>query len=469
MQSKYAWLTGTAVLYVLLALAGSTVMTIGPAGMALLWLPAGVALIMCQRFFWQALPFIAIASLVSHYGLFTGLPWSWFHLLLAAVADCLLPLLAVIMLRRFLPSGLTDAGSLFPFTFFVVVLPTAVASLLAGVNLHWAGIFAWDHFMLVFRMLWLAQMLGIILLYPLYMDLSRHGLPSNIDVWQMLLSAVVVVIGIHLSYSAVPGMIHLLLPFLLSLAFTDKKFEVLSLLLLAVVILLLKSAQSLGPFAIADETEGVFMLMMFMLVLCLLPLGLLLYKQELKDSIASHKVWQQRAGTDALTGLYNRHYFMPILNNEHQRSRRHHRHFSLAIIDIDDFKVINDTRGHSFGDKVLRALAGLLQSEVRNIDVVCRYGGEEFCMLFPETRSEYAVFALQRLGRRLQDKGLNVDGETVPLRVSIGLACYEGGDESVDQLIERADQFMYQAKAHDQHWLVSDTGQFAMPTAASAV
>ena len=157
-------------------------------------------------------------------------------------------------------------------------------------------------------------------------------------------------------------------------------------------------------------------------------------------------MWRRRAGIDELTGLSNRYIFIPILEAEFDRTRRRHRTFSLAMIDIDHFKAVNDSRGHMFGDKVLKSLADFMQSEVRTIDVLCRFGGEEFCILLPETSLTYAAYAMERLRERLAKEGLTVDNERVMLTVSLGLVSFSGGDETPEALLKRADLLMYAAK-----------------------
>ena len=449
MANRWLWLTGAALCYYLLAFAGMKLLTLEPSNRSLLWLPAGLAIIMWQREGWLALPFIWLASFAANYtgladavGLQAAIP----HTAVAALADGLMAWLAVSLLRRFLPNGLHNAGSLIPFIFLVCLVPTAFSSLIICLNLLAGGIVDWDEAIYAFRVLTVGDSLSILLLYPLYMDIRSRGLPDSFSFWQLLLSAFVVVLGIQLSYSVIPGAIHLLLPFMLALVLSERRMEMLFLLLLAVVTILLKSTDGLGPFTIPDSREGVFMLMTFMWVLVVVPVGMLLYKQEQEAHIASGKKWQKRAGIDHLTGLSNRHVFMPILAAEYERSRRHGRPFSLAMLDIDHFKRLNDSRGHLVGDRALQALAQLLLKEVRTIDVVCRFGGEEFLILFPETASNYAAYALERFRHRLEDEGVDIGGEQLAITISIGMLAYEGGEETVEDLLEKVDKLLYKAK-----------------------
>jgi diguanylate cyclase (GGDEF)-like protein len=167
-------------------------------------------------------------------------------------------------------------------------------------------------------------------------------------------------------------------------------------------------------------------------------------------------LWRRRAGIDELTGLSNRYIFMPILEAELGRTLRHNRPFSLAMLDIDHFKQINDSRGHMFGDKVLKALALFMQSEMRTIDVLCRFGGEEFCILMPETSLNFAAHAMERLRERLDKEGLMIDGAHLRITVSIGLVSFNGGDETQEALLKRADILLYAAKNGGRNLLMAE-------------
>ncbi|MBN2703288.1 MAG: GGDEF domain-containing protein [Pontiellaceae bacterium] len=105
----------------------------------------------------------------------------------------------------------------------------------------------------------------------------------------------------------------------------------------------------------------------------------------------------QQAVRDPLTGLYNRRYFDETFIDHIEIATRYHRDLSLALIDLDDFKQINDTRGHDAGDNALRKFADLLRSNARKADIICRYGGDEFALLLPETNKKHALQIIERL------------------------------------------------------------------------
>jgi diguanylate cyclase (GGDEF)-like protein/PAS domain S-box-containing protein len=154
---------------------------------------------------------------------------------------------------------------------------------------------------------------------------------------------------------------------------------------------------------------------------------------------------EKLANTDELTGLPNRRHFLELVRAEMVRSRRFGKSLCVAMIDIDDFKKVNDTYGHGVGDLGLQHVARTVMDLRRAVDVVGRLGGEEFCILFPEARLEDGVAAAQRVLRGLADSALEHDGLRLRLTVSIGLAEYAEG-ESLDELLKRSDEALYEAK-----------------------
>ncbi|MBI5875145.1 MAG: diguanylate cyclase, partial [Deltaproteobacteria bacterium] len=153
------------------------------------------------------------------------------------------------------------------------------------------------------------------------------------------------------------------------------------------------------------------------------------------------------ATTDGLTSLLNRRAFMERLTEEAARSSRYEHYFSFLLIDIDHFKLVNDTYGHAAGDAVLKLLAQILKRQTRSVDIVGRYGGEEFAIILPETNSSGA----QLVGERIRNVVSKLpfilpNGSEIGLTISIGIACFPSCAGNIEQLIERADAALYSAK-----------------------
>lgn len=157
------------------------------------------------------------------------------------------------------------------------------------------------------------------------------------------------------------------------------------------------------------------------------------------------------AATDALTGAYTRRYFDDVADRELARSARNKTPLALVIFDIDYFKKINDSHGHLAGDRVLMALAKLCQENIRTTDVFCRFGGEEFIILMPETELESAFQKTEALRKKVEEKPLvNFNGVAIPVTFSAGVASWDG-KESIEDLIGRADEALYRAKGEGRN------------------
>jgi diguanylate cyclase (GGDEF)-like protein len=157
---------------------------------------------------------------------------------------------------------------------------------------------------------------------------------------------------------------------------------------------------------------------------------------------------RRQATHDELTGLLNRRETYRILTDECERSSRTGRPFALALMDVDEFKRVNDAHGHPVGDVVLRHVARVLGSQVRRVDKFARFGGEEFALIMPETGRDEAVKAMERLRRLLEESGCEVDGVAEPVRVtmSAGVAVGPGHGTTANALIDAADRALYLAK-----------------------
>ncbi len=155
------------------------------------------------------------------------------------------------------------------------------------------------------------------------------------------------------------------------------------------------------------------------------------------------KETQKLALVDKLTGLYNRSYMETALNKEIKRSDRYNKDFSILLLDIDDFKSINNKKGHQFGDEALRVYSQFIKGSCRGEDIVCRYGGEEFLIIFPETSSEEAVTFGERLRKNFKQTDLFKENT---ITFSGGISTYPYDGKSVSDLIKNADKSLYTAK-----------------------
>ena len=156
---------------------------------------------------------------------------------------------------------------------------------------------------------------------------------------------------------------------------------------------------------------------------------------------------ERQARLDYLTGLNNRGYFMQIAEHELSRAKRYQTPLSLLMMDVDYFKVINDTHGHKTGDRVLQSFAEICRRTLRGIDVVGRVGGEEFAVLLPETDIDQAIEVAERLRENIATTKVSINqGLPLNFTVSIGVTTLNDDNENIDQLFDAADKALYHAK-----------------------
>jgi len=158
------------------------------------------------------------------------------------------------------------------------------------------------------------------------------------------------------------------------------------------------------------------------------------------------------ATKDGLTKLYIHRHFYFLLENEMKRVQRYHHVLSLIMMDIDNFKHVNDTYGHLVGDMVLKEIAATIQKTIRHVDIPARYGGEEFTIILPETAAQNAMVIAERLRQKISEIAVKVDENTI-IRptVSLGISEYPNASEDIKELIDYADKALYVSKENGKN------------------
>ncbi|HEY1709238.1 MAG TPA: PleD family two-component system response regulator [Rhizomicrobium sp.] len=166
----------------------------------------------------------------------------------------------------------------------------------------------------------------------------------------------------------------------------------------------------------------------------------------------------EMAITDQLTGLHNRRYMSRHLDSLVRNAVASGKPLAFCILDIDHFKSVNDAHGHDIGDEVLREFAKRISANVRGIDLACRYGGEEFVVVMPDTDMSFALMVAERLRKSVEKTMFDISRPPtkLPITISIGIAVSEGQEDTAEKLLHRADQALYRAKRDGRNRVVAD-------------
>lgn len=176
--------------------------------------------------------------------------------------------------------------------------------------------------------------------------------------------------------------------------------------------------------------------------------------QLLEAEVERLRIYKDYAYTDVLTAVPNRRFYYERLTQEVARARRKGHELSVALIDLDHFKALNDRAGHRAGDQVLKFFAQFLRANLRREDVVCRFGGDEFTLLLPDTAVRNAKVLVERIRKKLSQIELSIDGRSrCELSFSCGLAFYQPGLLPED-LIEEADHSLFTAKIRGRNRVI---------------
>lgn len=172
---------------------------------------------------------------------------------------------------------------------------------------------------------------------------------------------------------------------------------------------------------------------------------ILLFRTESFTCIQNHNLVLSMVSRDSLTGVYNRRAFDQLIEHIHEKFKNTTNYYALLLIDVDHFKIINDTFGHPSGDRVLKAISSLIRRELRAEDIVARLGGDEFAILLPKSNGESAAKIAERLLKKVRQLR-NDDKTPLNLTLSIGISADQGSRMKTSEVYRQADVALYKAK-----------------------
>lgn len=230
-----------------------------------------------------------------------------------------------------------------------------------------------------------------------------------------------------------------------------KKFVVVLLLILVIVVMLASVIISMVLYGkILPET----MIIVVVVTLVTAPFGLYFFSTMILQLNNSEVKLRSLSISDDLTGVYNRRYFIEQADKELAKAKRYGNIFSIILLDIDNFKNINDNYGHFGGDAVIKALAQACNNHLRSTDVFARYGGEEFVFLIPESDKSDIHFFAERVRQRLESTAVTYHDRDIHFTVSLGVKTFDVSIDSLEVMLKKADAALYEAKRSGKNCVV---------------
>lgn len=455
--SRSQWLIIGALAFYALGQLGVMLLSMQSDSIALIWLPSGVGLAMVHYAGWQALPYIFAASFLAHHPslVHSSFLFHFWHTAVAAGANIAEAWLALVLMRRFMPQGLVQITDLLMLLALIALPATLLNALILSLNFWLGQYLAWPDALLMGALLIFANTIGILLIFPLINAWRSRRPPTPIGLLRWASLTLLTMGATWVSFLYIPATIYLVVPALLYQVFIGRSEGVYLTLTLAICLITGLSVKNLGPFQVADDLEAHMMLVSYLISTALLVIGINLQHRKLEQEMKEKETWQFRANHDPLTGLGNRLLFMPVLQQEIRRARRKRRCFSLAVVDIDHFKNINDFYGHSTGDRALISVSSQIAGALREVDTAARIGGEEFAILFPETTLKDSFQAMERVQTAVNQTRLN-ESEQITVTISGGLVeCSPDYLTTVDSVLQAADHLLYQAKSEGRNRILT--------------
>jgi len=439
-------------------------------GIRLIWLPAGVAVAAFMAFEWWALFLVWLAALCNAWPLTEagGLEAPLTHVLIDTVGETAQAAFIWRLWRSDLPHGLTTSGDVLRLIILACFVPVVVGALEAALKLLAGDEMIWRRLPLVTMTGGFADCLGILTVVPAYAAWRETRAVARYELGWISLYFVPILVLLYYAQHGYAAAVFLAIPILFSLAMQlGLRGELLGqgLLFLGLVA---ATAQGQGPFIHPDPLRTYVDFLSFMLSLGLAAMGiaatqsrLLSENLELRSNLQDHNAmlektvaereWlhqqvMHRAHCDELTGLPNRAMFFDRLEQSIIQARRRGTRFALFFIDLDGFKLINDTWGHEAGDFLLRQVGERLRGCVREYDTIARMGGDEFTVIVNDIsfRRSAAIVA-DKVIASLAKPFLLPEGPS-QVGASIGIAIYPDDGEEAELLLNRADSAMYEVK-----------------------
>jgi len=430
-------------------------LAIPPGYATAVWPPSGIALAAVLLFGNRLWPGVWLGAALVNLTVQGSLPAA----VLIGTGNTLEALAGAALVRRFigLPRVFATGEDVLKFVAIAALCSTVAATVaslpLAVVHgLRWPDLFSnWSTW-------WLGDAAGIILVTPLALSWNVR----EVEAWtprRALELALLAGLQIGVAFEIFRGdddlpslpLTFVTLPLIIWAAFRFGQRELCAATAVVSVMAGWFTLHGRGPFAAAPLNTALLLLLAFISTIVTTGLVLSAVLRERRRAMAALaralEDVREQAITDPLTNLYNRRYLQDVLPREIARAARIGIPLAAIMVDLDRFKRINDTAGHDAGDHVLAQVAAQLKRCIRNSDIACRYGGEEFVLILPDATPTSALRKAEEIRTAMRQLALTHRDQPLSVKVSVGLALYPHHATEPDALIRAADEAMYEAKA----------------------
>ncbi|MDD1780111.1 GGDEF domain-containing protein [Enterovibrio sp. ZSDZ35] len=454
-RGSNAWIVVGSLLYFLASYFGATPLSLHNANIVQLNIASGIGMIMCLHGGIKALFILALAAPLSHS--LAIFHWDPNAALFPAILSGLLAPVACFLSAKAWDKHFSYEGlrfeTLLPYLIRVCLLPGLLLGSLTSMDSLYGGYTGQGGYFYDLYEITSAYALGILLVAPLYYIWTHTSNP----VAHLTQANVLYILGYLMltlgAFVLSPGLIFIAPVVPIILAFKGEELAALLGLFGMGIIVAAIAPYGLGPFDLPDKVEGHMALLTFVLVSMITPIAIGLHARRLQSVSKSRDRWQTKAQTDQLTGLPNRYAFFPELERSCEGAKNADETLVVAVLDVDHFKMVNDSYGHATGDKVLAQIAELIRDQMRESDVVARIGGEEFAILLHGPTVSQAKRALDRLRQRCESHQMTLPDGSLSVTVSIGAVVYQRS-ESKEDVMARADAQLYKAKREGRNRVI---------------
>ncbi|MFZ3053809.1 MAG: GGDEF domain-containing protein [Sulfuricurvum sp.] len=433
------------VVYYLIATLGMSLFSLHPSNITILWLPFGIGVILVHKYGIKSLPFIFLGSFFSNYsGMVNGEANYLLYVTISALADTLAPYISTLLIKRYVEVNYHYVKVLVPFAFYGALIPTFISGVIISLNLAIGGYISMSEVYRFIPILMFADSLGLFLLFPIYKHFDTLSMPT-LKEWKHIAfygisTSILMCCSFYYHY-----LIFLVLPILLIASFKIRMSVIMIMLFVIVTEMIVMSAHNNDLFTNQRGIESIVMLMTYLISLVFVVIGMSLHNAELIANI-------QLAHTDNLTQTKNVKAYKNEINKLISLYQRHQTVFSIILLDIDDFKSINDNYGHRVGDIVLTDMCSLIQKNIRTNDTLFRVGGEEFVILLPVTFLSEAKDVADKLKTIIVNDLTTIENRQIT--VSIGVTEVHSEDTE-DSMYRRVDELLYRSKHNGKNMVTS--------------